>query len=62
MLGLDVASTEFFKNGKYELEGEGKTLDPAGMVDYLAGLVDKFPIVTIEDGMRRKTTSKAGSC
>ena len=50
LLGLDVASTEFFKNGKYELEGEGKTLDPAGMVDYLAGLVSKFPIVTIEDG------------
>jgi enolase len=49
-LGLDVASTEFFKNGKYELEGEGKTLDPAGMVAYLEGLVSKFPIVTIEDG------------
>jgi len=49
-LGLDVASTEFFKNGKYVMEGEGKTVDPAGMVDYLAGLVAKFPIVTIEDG------------
>ncbi|MBN9318815.1 MAG: phosphopyruvate hydratase [Caulobacterales bacterium 68-7] len=49
-LGLDVASTEFFKNGKYELEGEGKTLDPAGMVDYLAGLCAAFPIVSIEDG------------
>jgi enolase len=51
VLGLDVASTEFFKNGKYELEGEGKSLDPAAMVDYLAGLVSKFPIVSIEDGM-----------
>ena len=51
VLGLDVASTEFFKNGKYELEGEGKSLDPAAMVDYLAGLVAKFPIMTIEDGM-----------
>jgi enolase len=51
VLGLDVASTEFFKNGKYELEGEGKSLDPAAMVDYLAGLVAKFPILTIEDGM-----------
>ena len=51
VLGLDVASTEFFKNGKYELEGEGKSLDPAAMVDYLAGLVSKFPILTIEDGM-----------
>ncbi|HEY9234752.1 MULTISPECIES: phosphopyruvate hydratase [Phenylobacterium] len=49
-LGLDVASTEFFKNGKYVLEGEGKTLDPAGMVKYLEGLVGNFPIVTIEDG------------
>ncbi|AYV48099.1 phosphopyruvate hydratase [Caulobacter flavus] len=51
LLGLDVASTEFFKNGKYELEGEGKSLDPAQMVDYLAGLVSKFPIASIEDGM-----------
>ena len=50
-LGLDAASTEFFKGGKYVLGGEGKTLDPAGMVDYLAGLVAKFPIVSIEDGM-----------
>ena len=49
-LGLDVASTEFFKDGRYRLEGEGKTLDQAGMVDYLAALVAKFPIVTIEDG------------
>lgn len=50
LLGLDVASTEFFKNGKYVLEGEAKTFDAGGMVDYLAGLVSKFPIVTIEDG------------
>jgi enolase len=50
VLGLDVASTEFFKGGKYVLEGEGKTFDAGGMVDYLAGLVAKFPIVTIEDG------------
>jgi enolase len=50
-LGLDAASTEFFKGGKYVLGGEGKTLDPVGMVDYLAGLVAKFPIVSIEDGM-----------
>jgi enolase len=49
-LGLDVASTEVFKNGKYELTGEGKSLDAAGMVDYLAALADRFPIVTIEDG------------
>ncbi|MGZ6039903.1 MAG: phosphopyruvate hydratase, partial [Phenylobacterium sp.] len=50
VLGLDAASSEFFKGGKYVMTGEGKTLDPAGMVDYLAGLVAKFPIVTIEDG------------
>ena len=50
LLGLDVASTEFFKDGKYVLEGEGKTLEAGAMVEYLAGLVAKFPIVTIEDG------------
>jgi enolase len=49
-LGLDAASTEFFKDGRYKMEGEGKDLDQAGMVDYLAGLVAAFPIVTIEDG------------
>jgi enolase len=49
-LGLDAAATEFFKNGRYELEGEGKSLDQSGMVDYLAALVDAFPIVSIEDG------------
>ncbi|MCW5733174.1 MAG: phosphopyruvate hydratase [Enhydrobacter sp.] len=51
MLALDPASTEFFKNGKYELEGEGKSLDAGGMVDYYAALVAKYPIVSIEDGM-----------
>ncbi|MDP1874775.1 phosphopyruvate hydratase [Phenylobacterium sp.] len=49
-LALDVASTEFFKDGRYVLDGEGQTFDPAGMVDYLAALVAKFPIVSIEDG------------
>jgi enolase len=49
-LGLDVASTEFFKGGRYVLAGEGKTLDQAGMVDYLADLVDRFPICSVEDG------------
>ena len=49
-LGLDAAATEFFKNGRYELEGEGKSLDQAGMVDYLAALAATFPIVSIEDG------------
>ena len=50
-LALDAASTEFYKNGKYELEGEGVSLDSAGMVDYWAKLVGKFPILSIEDGM-----------
>ncbi len=47
---LDCASTEFFKDGKYVLEGEGKTFDAAGMVGYLKALCDKFPIASIEDG------------
>ncbi len=50
-LALDVASTEFFKDGKYVLEGEGKTFDQAGMVDYLETLVNAFPILSVEDGM-----------
>jgi enolase len=51
VLALDCAATEFYKKGKYALAGEGKTLDGAGMVDYLARLTDRFPIVSIEDGM-----------
>ncbi|WP_338663038.1 phosphopyruvate hydratase [Pararoseomonas sp. SCSIO 73927] len=51
MFALDCASTEFFKNGTYDMEGEGKKLDAAGMVDYLAALCGKYPIVSIEDGM-----------
>jgi enolase len=51
MLGLDVAATEFFKKGKYHLEGEGKTLSPEQMIAYYEKLVSKFPIVSIEDGM-----------
>ena len=50
-LALDCAATEFFKNGKYQMEGEGKALDSAGMAKYLEGLVSRFPIVSIEDGM-----------
>ncbi len=49
-LGMDVASTEFFKDGKYELEGEGKSYTSAEFVDLLASWVDKYPIITIEDG------------
>ena len=51
MLALDCASTEYFKKGKYHLEGEGKTLDAGGMVDYLAELCGRYPILSIEDGM-----------
>jgi enolase len=50
LLALDCAATEFFKDGRYVMAGEGKTLDPAGMVEYLAGLCAKWPIVSIEDG------------
>jgi enolase len=51
VLALDCAATEFFKNGKYEISGEGLSLDPAGMADYLAKLCDDYPILSIEDGM-----------
>ena len=51
MLALDAASTEFFKNGKYELAGEGKSLSPEQMVAYWSDLVGRFPIISIEDGM-----------
>ena len=47
---LDPASTEFFKDGRYHLEGEGKILDGAGMVRYLEDLCKRYPIVSIEDG------------
>jgi enolase len=50
-LGLDAASSEFYKDGKYVLESEGRSFDAAGFVDYLAGWVDQYPIITIEDGM-----------
>ncbi len=50
-LALDPASSEFFKEGKYVLAGEKKTLDAKGMVKYYAKLVDNYPIVSIEDGM-----------
>src|SRR6201996_5548550 len=48
---LDPASTEFFKNGKYELEGEGKSLTPDQMVKVYADLCKRYPIISIEDGM-----------
>ncbi|MFL5337019.1 MAG: phosphopyruvate hydratase, partial [Geminicoccaceae bacterium] len=51
VLGLDVASSEFFKDGRYHLAGEGKTLDSEGMVRWLEDLCSRFPIVSVEDGM-----------
>ena len=50
-IALDPASTEFFKDGKYELAGEGRTLDAGEMVEYYAELVSKYPICSIEDGL-----------
>lgn len=50
-IALDPASSEFFSDGRYVLAGEGRTLDSAGMADYYAELVAKYPIVSIEDGV-----------
>jgi enolase len=50
-LALDVAASEFYKEGSYQLKGEGKNLNSAEMVDYLAQLAQDYPIVSIEDGM-----------
>jgi enolase 1/2/3 len=50
-LALDCASSEFYKDGQYQLSGEGKSFDSAGFADYLAGLCERYPIVSIEDGM-----------
>ncbi len=51
VLALDAASTEFYRDGVYVLEGEGKTLDAAGMVKYYEDLAVRYPIVSVEDGM-----------
>ena len=51
VLALDCAATEFFKNGKYEISGEGLSLTPHEMADYLAALCKDYPIRSIEDGM-----------
>ena len=51
VLALDCAATEFFKNGKYEISGEGLSLSPVQMADYLAALTKDYPIRSIEDGM-----------
>jgi enolase len=51
LLGLDVASSEFFADGRYLLSSEGRDFDAGGFCDFLAGLVDAYPIITVEDGM-----------
>jgi enolase len=51
MLALDCAATEFFKDGAYRMEGEGRTLSPQEMAAYLAELAEAYPIASIEDGM-----------
>ncbi|MCB9538434.1 MAG: phosphopyruvate hydratase [Myxococcales bacterium] len=50
-LALDVASSEFYRDGVYKLDGEGRELDAAGLVDFYAELCGRYPIVSIEDGM-----------
>jgi enolase len=50
-IGLDCAATEFYRDGKYHLEGEGLVLDASGLTDLLATWADKYPIISIEDGM-----------
>ncbi len=51
MIGLDVASTEFYEDGQYKLSAEGKSLNSAEFAEYLEAWVRKYPIITIEDGM-----------
>jgi enolase len=51
LLGLDVASSEFFRNGRYRLESEGRDFDAAGFCDFLAELVANYPIISVEDGL-----------
>ncbi len=50
-LALDVASSEFYRDGQYVLDAEGRAFDSAGFAEYLAGIVDRYPVVSIEDGM-----------
>ena len=51
MIGLDVASTEFYHNGRYRLAGENRELDSDGIIELLCGWVDQYPILSIEDGL-----------
>lgn len=67
VLAMDVAASEFYKDGKYEMEGEGKSFTSEEMIEYLADLVAKYPIISIEDGLAeddwdgwKKLTKKLG--
>jgi enolase len=67
-IALDPAASEFFKDGKYNLKGEGKVLTPAEMVEYYKKLVEQYPVISIEDGMAeedwegwKEMTEKLGS-
>src|SRR5690606_1452124 len=67
-LALDCAASEFYRNGRYDLAGEGQQFDAPGFADYLAGLCDRYPILSIEDGMHESDwagwadlTAKLGS-
>src|SRR5206468_5055038 len=51
VLALDCASSEFFRDGKYQMKGEGKSFSPEEMADYLVELATNYPIASIEDGM-----------
>ena len=50
-IALDPAASEVYRDGKYHLPGEGRTLDPSAMIDYYRSLADRFPLVSIEDGL-----------
>ena len=51
LISLDAAASSFYKDGKYNLEAEGKSLDAAGMIDFYTSMVEKYPIISIEDGL-----------
>ena len=56
---LDVASSEFYEDGRYNLKGEGKSFDNKEMTDFLAEWVNKYPIISIEDGMAEQNTNES---
>ena len=55
-LGIDAAASEFYKDGLYHIKGEGLTLSPTDMVDYLQGFTEKYPLISIEDGLAEQDT------